>query len=114
MKLKGISGPAVMPKEPAVALKTLSPTRSGRGNIEYFQLGSLSVPRMFMGELGEHGLGKILKIADRVILGLWQFSSPAWGTASTSKINKDFRKHVDAGFTAYGKSIKQDEKYSQL
>ncbi|KAH8592349.1 aldo/keto reductase-like protein [Bisporella sp. PMI_857] len=84
MKLKGISGPAVMPKEPAVALKTLSPTRSGRGNIEYFQLGSLSVPRMFMG--------------------LWQFSSPAWGTASTSKINKDFRKHVDAGFTAYDMS----------
>ncbi|TVY42584.1 hypothetical protein LOCC1_G003951 [Lachnellula occidentalis] len=49
--------------------------------LETFTLGSANVPRMFMG--------------------LWQFSSPAWGTASRSKINADFRKHVDAGFTAY-------------
>ncbi|KAG9242917.1 aldo/keto reductase-like protein [Calycina marina] len=49
--------------------------------IERFQLGKSLVPRMFMG--------------------LWQFSSPAWGTASTTKINKHFRKHVDAGLTAY-------------
>ena len=49
--------------------------------LETIQLGHLVVPRMFMG--------------------LWQFSSPAWGTASRSKINGHFRKHVDAGFTAY-------------
>lgn len=51
-------------------------------SIERFLLGNSLVPRMFMG--------------------LWQFSSPAWGTASNLKINKDFRKHVDGGFTAYG------------
>jgi len=34
-------------------------------------------------------------------MGLWQFSSPAWGTAPTSKIKRHFRKHIDAGFTAY-------------
>ncbi|TVY82946.1 Aldo-keto reductase [Lachnellula suecica] len=50
-------------------------------SIERFQLGKSHVPRMFMG--------------------LWQFSSPAWGTASRSKIHKHFRKHVDAGLTAY-------------
>jgi len=50
---------------------------------ETVQLGSLEVPRIFAG--------------------LWQFSSPAWGTASRTKINTDFRKHVDTGFTAYGK-----------
>jgi len=49
---------------------------------ETVQLGSLEVPRMFAG--------------------LWQFSSPAWGTASRTQINTHFRKHVDAGFTAYG------------
>lgn len=47
-------------------------------------LGDREVPRMFMG--------------------LWQFSSPAWGTASRSRINSDFRKHLDAGFLAYGKA----------
>lgn len=49
---------------------------------ETVRLGNLEFPRMFAG--------------------LWQFSSPAWGTASRPQINKDFRKHVDAGFTAYG------------
>jgi hypothetical protein len=51
--------------------------------VESIQLGSVQVPRMFMG--------------------LWQFSSPAWGTASRTKINRHFRKHVDAGLVAYGK-----------
>ncbi|KAE8441942.1 hypothetical protein EG329_004150 [Mollisiaceae sp. DMI_Dod_QoI] len=49
--------------------------------IETITLGGATVPRMFMG--------------------LWQFSSPAWGTAPWSKIHKHFRKHVDAGFLAY-------------
>jgi hypothetical protein len=51
--------------------------------LESVRLGEIEVPRMFMG--------------------LWQFSSPAWGTASRSKIDTHFRKHVDAGFIAYGK-----------
>jgi len=49
--------------------------------LESVQLGKAVVPRMFMG--------------------LWQFSSPAWGTASRSKIDQHFRKHVDCGFTAF-------------
>lgn len=49
---------------------------------ETVKLGNTEVPRMFMG--------------------LWQFSSPAWGTASKAKINAHFQKHVDAGFFAYG------------
>ncbi|PQE23767.1 aldo keto reductase protein [Rutstroemia sp. NJR-2017a BBW] len=49
--------------------------------LESFQLGRAEVPRMFMG--------------------LWQFSSPAWGTASRGKIDRHFRKHVDAGLIAY-------------
>jgi hypothetical protein len=58
------------------------PSRTKTQISETVQLGSLNVPRMFAG--------------------LWQFSSPAWGTASSTQINADFRKHVDAGFTAYG------------
>lgn len=51
--------------------------------VESVVLGDVQVPRMFMG--------------------LWQFSSPAWGTASRTKIDRHFRKHVDAGLIAYGK-----------
>ncbi|KAI9647641.1 hypothetical protein NHQ30_004026 [Ciborinia camelliae] len=54
---------------------------SSKSALESFHLGSAEVPRMFMG--------------------LWQFSSPAWGTASKSKIDRHFRKHVDSGFIAY-------------
>ncbi|KUJ17453.1 aldo/keto reductase-like protein [Mollisia scopiformis] len=55
--------------------------KSSASNIETMALGEAIVPRMFMG--------------------LWQFSSPAWGSASWSNIQKDFRKHADAGFVAY-------------
>lgn len=55
--------------------------RSSRSALESFQLGSAEVPRIFMG--------------------LWQFSSPAWGTASKSKVDRRLRKHVDAGLVAY-------------
>ncbi|KAF8850502.1 aldo/keto reductase-like protein [Acephala macrosclerotiorum] len=55
--------------------------RSSPMAIETMKLGDKVVPRMFMG--------------------LWQFSSPAWGTAPMTKILKDFQKHVDAGFAAY-------------
>lgn len=54
---------------------------SVKSALESFQLGTAEVPRMFMG--------------------LWQFSSPAWGTASRSKIDRHFRKHVDSGLIAY-------------
>ncbi|TGO52936.1 hypothetical protein BCON_0132g00030 [Botryotinia convoluta] len=55
--------------------------QSSKSALESFQLGPAEVPRMFMG--------------------LWQFSSPAWGTASRSKIDRHFRKHVDSGLIAY-------------
>ncbi|ATZ46652.1 hypothetical protein BCIN_02g00400 [Botrytis cinerea B05.10] len=55
--------------------------KSSKIVLESFQLGPAEVPRMFMG--------------------LWQFSSPAWGTASRSKIDRHFRKHVDSGLIAY-------------
>jgi hypothetical protein len=58
---------------------------STKSDLESIKLGDVSIPRIFMG--------------------LWQFSSPAWGTASRSKNNVDFRKHVDAGLVAYGKGI---------
>lgn len=54
---------------------------SGNCKLELVKLGTAEIPRMFMG--------------------LWQFSSPAWGTASRSKIDRDFRKHVDSGLVAY-------------
>ncbi|TKW54483.1 General stress protein 69 [Colletotrichum tanaceti] len=37
----------------------------------------------------------------RVFSGLWQMSSPAWGSAPTSKIIAQFSKHLQAGMAAF-------------
>ncbi|KAI0146836.1 aldo/keto reductase [Xylariaceae sp. FL1272] len=37
----------------------------------------------------------------RLFLGLWQLSSPAWGSASTSKILTQFANYTKKGFTAF-------------
>ncbi|KAG8802555.1 hypothetical protein FRC17_006384, partial [Serendipita sp. 399] len=37
----------------------------------------------------------------RIWTGLWQLSSPAWGTAPAARIRREMRKHVDKGFTAF-------------
>ncbi|KAG5302460.1 aldo/keto reductase [Histoplasma capsulatum G186AR] len=62
------------------AMKT-RPLEGNASAIEYFQLESFVVPRL--------------------MIGLWQLSSPAWGFASKSKMLSQFQKHVDSGFTAY-------------
>jgi hypothetical protein len=41
----------------------------------------------------------------RVWTGLWQLSSPAWGTAPAARIRREMRKHVDKGFVAFGESL---------
>lgn len=38
----------------------------------------------------------------RVWTGLWQLSSPAWGTAPAARIRREMKKHVDKGFVAFG------------
>ncbi len=38
----------------------------------------------------------------RLWTGLWQLSSPAWGTAPAARIRREMRKHVDRGFVAFG------------
>ncbi|KAF5989150.1 hypothetical protein FBULB1_1115 [Fusarium bulbicola] len=48
---------------------------------ETFQLGDRRLPRIFSG--------------------LWQMSSPAWGSAQMSKIMEGFSTHVQNGFTAF-------------
>ena len=40
-------------------------------------------------------------VLPRVFTGLWQLSSPAWGTASRSKIMEQFSTYVQNGFTAF-------------
>ncbi|KAI0049080.1 Aldo/keto reductase [Auriscalpium vulgare] len=37
----------------------------------------------------------------RLWVGLWQLSSPAWGTAPASQIREAMRRHVDHGYTAF-------------
>ncbi|KAI1875040.1 uncharacterized protein JN550_002469 [Neoarthrinium moseri] len=37
----------------------------------------------------------------RIFSGLWQLSSPAWGSASAPKIFAQFAKHVESGFSAF-------------
>ena len=48
---------------------------------ETFSLGTYTLPRIFSG--------------------LWQMSSPSWGSAPTSDIMNQFGKHVKSGFTAF-------------
>ncbi|KIJ30479.1 hypothetical protein M422DRAFT_36543 [Sphaerobolus stellatus SS14] len=50
-------------------------------NVETVQLGPLTIPRIFNG--------------------LWQLSSPAWGTAPVNKIRQEMRRYVDSGFVAF-------------
>jgi hypothetical protein len=67
----------------------------GTIEIETFQLGSRSVPRIFGG--------------------LWQMSSPAWGTAPRSKIIKQFKQQFSIGLTAFGEFLgKPNPKYLKL
>lgn len=49
--------------------------------IETFNIGGKTLPRLFSG--------------------LWQLSSPSWGTASTLKIRQQFSAYAAKGFTAY-------------
>ncbi|KAK8004312.1 hypothetical protein PG989_004031 [Apiospora arundinis] len=60
-----------------------------------------------LGEIGEAPLSPLETFAlsgrklPRVFSGLWQLSSPAWGSAPTSKILSQFATHVRSGFTAF-------------
>ncbi|CZT21885.1 related to protein priB [Ramularia collo-cygni] len=50
-------------------------------HVETFKLGEKRVPRLFSG--------------------LWQLSSPSWGTASSAQIQSQFSQYASYGFTAY-------------
>lgn len=41
------------------------------------------------------------KVLPRLFTGLWQLSSPSWGSASTRKIRQQFESYASKGFTAY-------------
>ncbi|CAO2658295.1 Nn.00g060180.m01.CDS01 [Neocucurbitaria sp. VM-36] len=62
----------------SLSLSTIPPLPSC---IETFKIGGDSLPRLFSG--------------------LWQLSSPSWGTASTLKIRQQFSAYAAKGFTAY-------------
>lgn len=50
--------------------------------METFKIGSLDVPRLFVG--------------------LWQLSGNAWGTAPAVTIRQEVARHVEKGFVAFG------------
>jgi hypothetical protein len=53
--------------------------------LEYFDLGSFKVPRLW--------------------IGLWQLSSTAWGSAPAPKIRGAMKQHIEQGFTAFGRKL---------
>jgi len=79
-RLQMFNGVAESPKHHVVSAPNYDFVTPG-SPLENVKLGEAVVPRMFMG--------------------LWQFSSPAWGSASRAMIDQHFRKHVDHGFSAY-------------
>ena len=62
------------------SLSTLAPT-----HLESFRLGPFTSPRLWVG--------------------LWQLSSTAWGSAPASRIREAMARHVDLGYTAFGKRV---------
>jgi hypothetical protein len=69
--------------QPASAMLTNSSDNLHK--TEHFRLGSMVVPRLFVG--------------------LWQLSSNAWGSAPVSKIYEGMDQHVKMGYTAFGRFI---------
>jgi len=61
---------------------------------ETIQLGSLTVPRLFVG--------------------LWQLSGPGWGTTSPARIRREMLRHVEAGYNAFGKSHFRDKFHEKV
>lgn len=41
-------------------------------------------------------------VVPRVWTGLWQLSSPAWGTAPAGRIKREMMRHVKEGYSAFG------------
>lgn len=44
-------------------------------------------------------------VSSRIWTGLWQLSSPEWGTAKASKIRQAMNRYVEMGYTGFGTSI---------
>jgi len=44
-------------------------------------------------------------VSSRIWTGLWQLSSPEWGTAKASKIRQAMNRHVEMGYTGFGTSV---------
>ncbi|KAG8858941.1 hypothetical protein FRB96_004761, partial [Tulasnella sp. 330] len=42
-----------------------------------------------------------LEAVPRLLVGLWQLSSQAWGTTNPSRIRREMRRHVEAGYNAF-------------
>ena len=41
-------------------------------------------------------------VSSRIWIGLWQLSSPEWGTAKVSKVLEAMNRHVEMGYTGFG------------
>ncbi len=73
---------------------SLSMAANSRTSVETFQLGPFIVPRVWTG--------------------LWQLSSSAWGSPSVSQIRQGMKRHVERGYTSFGKFETQVSSVSQL
>jgi hypothetical protein len=73
-----------VPHTPLVAMITSLSHASVHPTLwETFQLGPFNPPRLWVG--------------------LWQLSSTAWGSAPASRIREAMTRHVDQGYTAFGR-----------
>jgi len=41
-------------------------------------------------------------VVPRLFIGLWQLSSPSWGTAPATRVRREMLRHVRAGYNAFG------------
>jgi len=41
-------------------------------------------------------------VSSRIWTGLWQLSSPEWGTAKASKVRQAMKRYVEMGYNGFG------------
>jgi hypothetical protein len=83
MSVASVLGPSMEPPNGFRAPDSISARRidKKKGCLETFSIGGRELPRLFTG--------------------LWQLSSPSWGTASKTEVFQQFQQYADTGFTAY-------------
>lgn len=83
-----------------VRTPAFSPPSSDRASCSEVQYNRTMADAPAASGLETTALGPF--VVPRVWNGLWQLSSPAWGTAPAGRIKREMTRHMKEGYTAFG------------